>query len=154
MYSAHQNTTNLTPHTLLPSVAPTGQSEVRFRGCGSGWSSWYTWYTFAGTRGTPWDGVNGFSRPKNPQFDLSQPFVAPTDQKLDSEGVAVGGAPGTRGTHAQGLVIHLGMVYMDSADPKTQQFLEKYMCFNYFCCKIALLTVSLKNPSQPISSIP
>ena len=34
--------------------------------------------------------------PKTPYFDLSHPSVAPTDQKLDSGGVAVGGAPGTR----------------------------------------------------------
>ena len=76
-----------------------------------------------------------------------------TSQKLYSGGVAVGGAPGTRGTRVQGHVKHLGMVCKDSADQKPQQFLEKYMSFNYFCCKIALLTVSLKNPSQPISSI-
>ena len=102
---------------------------------------------------TPGDRQDGFSRPKNPQFDPSHPSVAPADQKLDSGGVAVGGAPGTRGTRVQGHVKHQGMVYMDSGDPKTHQFIEKYMSFNYFCCKIALLTVSLKNPSQPISSI-
>ena len=132
------------------SVAPTGHTKVRFREYGSGWSTWYTWYTCIGPCGTPGDGLDGFSSPKTPQFDPSHPSVAPTDQKLDSGGVAVGGAPGTCSTHVQGHVKHLGMVYMDSADPKTQQFLEKYMSFNYFCCKIALLTVSQKNPSQPI----
>ena len=59
------------------------------------------------TRGTPGDGLDGFSTPKNPQFDPSHPYVAPTGQKLDSGGVAVGGAPGTR---VQGHVGHLGMV--------------------------------------------
>ena len=48
--------------------------------------------------------------PKNPHFDLSHPSVAPTDQRLDSGDVAVGGAPGTRGTRVQGHVGHLGMV--------------------------------------------
>ena len=79
-----------------PSVAPTGQSEVRSRGCGSGWSTWYTWYTCKGTRGTSGDSLDGFSTPKNPQFDPSHPSVAPTNQKFDSGGVAVGGTRGTR----------------------------------------------------------
>ena len=85
-------------------------SKVRFRGFGSGWSTWYTLYTCTGPRGTPGDSLDGFSTPKNPQFDPSHPSIAPTSQKLDSEGVAVGGAPGTRGTHVQGHVGHLGMV--------------------------------------------
>ena len=92
------------------SAAPTGKSEVRFRGCGSGWSTWYMWYTCTGTRGTPGDGLDGFSTPKNPQFDPSHPSVAPISQKLDSGGVAVGGAPGTLATCVQGHMKHLGMV--------------------------------------------
>ena len=63
-----------------------------------------TWYTCTGTRGTPGDGLDGFSTPKNPQFNPSHPSVAPADQKLDSGGVAVGGAPGTRGTRVQGHI--------------------------------------------------
>ena len=78
-----------------------------------------------GTRGAPEDSLDGFRTPKKPQFDPSHPSVAPADQKLDSGGVAVGGAPGTRGTRVQGHVKHQGMVYMDSADPKTHQFIEK-----------------------------
>merc|ERR1712155_396038 len=62
------------------SVAPKGQSEVRSRGCGSEWSTWYTWYTCTGTRWTPGDGLDGFSRPKKPQFDPSYPSVAPKGQ--------------------------------------------------------------------------
>ena len=42
------------------------QLEVIFWGCGSGWSTWYTWYTCTGILGTPGDGLDGFSRPKNP----------------------------------------------------------------------------------------
>ena len=67
-------------------------------------------YTCTGPHGTPGDSVDGFSTPKTPQFDPSYPSIAPTSQKLDSEGVAVGGAPGTRGTRVQGHVGHLGMV--------------------------------------------
>ena len=69
-----------------------------------------TWFTFTGPRGTPGDGLDGFSRPKNPKFDPSHPSVALADQKLDSGGVAVGGAPGTCVTRAQGHVGHLRMV--------------------------------------------
>ena len=86
------------------------QSKLIFFGFGSGWSTWYMLYTCTGPHGTPGDSVDGFSTPKNPQFDPSYPSIAPTSQKLDSEGVAVGGAPGTRGTHVQGHVGHLGMV--------------------------------------------
>ena len=68
------------------------------------------WYTCAGTRGTPGDGLDEFSSPKNPHLDPSHPSIAPISQKLESGGVAVGGAPGTRGTHVQGHVGHLGMV--------------------------------------------
>ena len=68
------------------------------------------WYMCTGPRGTPGDGLDGFSTPKKPQFDPSHPSIAPTSQKLDSEGVAVGGAPGTRGTHVQCHVGHLGMI--------------------------------------------
>ena len=70
-------------------------------------------YTCTGPHGTPGDSVDGFSTPKNPQFDPSYPSIAPTSQKLDSEGVAVGGAPdthGTRGTRVQFHVGHLGMI--------------------------------------------
>ena len=63
-----------------------------------------------GILGTPGDGLDGFSTPKNPYFDTSHSSVAPTSQKLNSEGVAVGGAPGTRGTRVEGHVGHLGMV--------------------------------------------
>ena len=56
------------------------------------------WYTCTGTRGTPGNGLDGFSRPKYPQFDPSHPSVPPTGQSLDSGGVVVGGAPGKRGT--------------------------------------------------------
>ena len=67
-------------------------------------------YTCTGPHGTPGDGLNGFSTPKNHQFDPSHPSIAPNSQKLDSEGVAVGGAPGTRDTHVQCHVGHLGMI--------------------------------------------
>ena len=63
-----------------------------------------------GTHGTRGDGLDGFSRPENPEIDPSHPSVAPTGQRLESEGVAVGGALGTRGTRVQGHVRHLGMV--------------------------------------------
>ena len=76
-------------------------------------------YTCTGPHGTPGDSVDGFSTPKNPQFDPSYPSIAPTSQKLDSEGVAVGGAPGKRGTRLEGHVGHLRMVWMNSAHPKT-----------------------------------
>ena len=62
------------------------------------------------THGTPGDGLDGFSRPENPKIDPSHPSVAPTGQRLESKGVAVGGAPGTHGTRVQGHVGHLGMV--------------------------------------------
>ena len=61
-------------------------------------------------RGTHGDDLDGFSTPKNHQFDPSHPSIAPNSQKLHSEGVAVGGAPGTRGTRVEGHVGHLGMV--------------------------------------------
>ena len=61
-------------------------------------------------RGTPGDDLDGFSTPKNPNFDPSHPSVSPTDQKLDSGGVAVGGAIGTHGTRVQGHVGHVGTV--------------------------------------------
>ena len=54
------------------------------------------WYTCTWTRGTPGDGLDEFSSPKNPHFDYSHPSVAPTNQKFDSGGVAVGGTRGTR----------------------------------------------------------
>ena len=68
-------------------------------------------YTCTGTRGTPGDGLDGFSTPKNPQFNPSHPSVAPADQKLDSGGVTVGGThwytwytcTGTHGTPGDGL---------------------------------------------------
>ena len=63
-----------------------------------------------GILGTPGDGLDGFSTPKNPYFDPSHSSVAPTSQKLYSGGVAVGGAPVTRGKRVQGHVGHLGMV--------------------------------------------
>ena len=44
--------------------------------------------------------------PKIPNLTY-HPSIAPTSQKLESGGVAVGGAPGTR---VQGHVGHLGMV--------------------------------------------
>ena len=50
------------------------------------------------------------AHPKPPQFDLSHPSIAPTSQKLYCGGVAVGGAPGTRGTRVQGHIGHLGRV--------------------------------------------
>ena len=65
------------------------------------------WYTCTGPRGTPEDGPDGFSTPKNHQFDPSHPSIAPNSQKFDSGGVAVGG---TRGTRVQGHVGHLGIV--------------------------------------------
>ena len=71
------------------------------------------------THGTPGDCLDGFSISKNPEIDPSHPSVAPTGQRLDSKGVAVGGAHGTRGTRGKGHVGHLGMVLMDSADPNT-----------------------------------
>ena len=74
------------------------------------------WYTCTGTHGTPDDGLDEFSKPKNPQIDPSHPSVAPISQKLQSGGVAVGG---TRVTRVQGHVGHLGMVSLDSAHPKT-----------------------------------
>ena len=75
-----------------------------------GRSWWYTWHTCTGPHGTTWDCLDGFSTPKNPYFDPSHSFIAPTSQKLESGGVAVGGAPGTRGKRVQGHVGHLGMV--------------------------------------------
>ena len=72
-----------------PSVAPTSQ-KLDSRGCGSGLSTWYMWYTCTGTRGTPGDGLDGFSTPKNPHFDPSHPSVAPTSQKLHSRGCGSG----------------------------------------------------------------
>ena len=68
------------------------------------------WYTCTGTHGTPDDGLDEFSKPKNPQIDPSHPSVAPISQKLHSGGVAVGGAPGTCATRVQGHLKHLGMV--------------------------------------------
>ena len=68
------------------------------------------WYTCTGPSGAPEYGLDGFSRPKYPQFDPSHPSVAPTSQRLDSGGVTVGGPPGTRGTRVQGHVGHLGLV--------------------------------------------
>ena len=71
-------------------------------------------YTCTEPRGTPGEGLDGFRTPKNPHFDPSHPSVAPPSQKLESEGVAVGGAvggaPGTHGTCVQGHVGHLGMI--------------------------------------------
>ena len=43
------------------------------------------WDTCRGPRGTPGDGLDGFSSPKNPHFDPSHPSVAPTSQKLHSD---------------------------------------------------------------------
>ena len=60
-------------------------------------------------RGTPVDGLNGFSTPENPHFDTSHPSVAPISQK-ESRGVAEGGAPSTRCTHVQGHMGQLGIV--------------------------------------------
>merc|ERR1711902_281451 len=64
-----------------------------------------------GTRGTPGDGLDGFSTPKNPHFDPSHPSVTPTSQKLDSRGCGSGlstwytwyTCTGTRGTPGDGL---------------------------------------------------
>ena len=52
------------------------------------------------------DGLNGFST-ANLTY---HPSIARTSKKLESVGVAVGGAPSTRGTCVQGHVGHLGMV--------------------------------------------
>ena len=68
------------------------------------------WCRCTGSLGTPGDGLDGFSTPKNPQFDPSHPSIAPISQKLESGGVAVGGAPSTRVSCVQGHVGHLGMV--------------------------------------------
>ena len=103
MDSAPPKIPNLTSH---PSIAPTSKKLELV--VSSGWSTWYTWYTCTGTHGTPEDGLDGFSRPKKTQFDPSHPSVAPTSQKLESGGVAVGGAPGTRGTRVQGHVGQCG----------------------------------------------
>ena len=53
------------------------------------------WYTCTGPCRTPRDGLDGFSTPKNPQFDTSHSSVASTNQKLGLGGVAVGVATGT-----------------------------------------------------------
>ena len=53
------------------------------------------WYTCTGPCRTPGDGLDGFSTPKNPQFDTSHSSVASTNQKLGFGGVAVGVATGT-----------------------------------------------------------
>ena len=74
------------------------------------------WYTCTVPCGTPGDDLDGFSTPKNHQFDHSHPSIAPNSQKFDSGVVAVGG---TRGTRVQGHVGHLEMVSLDSAHPKT-----------------------------------
>ena len=105
MDSAPPKIPNLTSH---PSIAPTSKKLELV--VSSGWSTWYTWYTCTGPRGTPEDDLDGFSTPKTPQFDLSHPSIAPISQKLYCGDVAVGGAPGTRGTRVQGHVGHLGMV--------------------------------------------
>ena len=99
----HQHT-----HT---SVAPTSQKlasggEVVDEPC----AMWYVCYPCLEPCGTSGDGLDGFSTPKNPYIDPSHSSVAPTSRKINSEGVAVGGAPGTRGTHVEGHVRHLGMV--------------------------------------------
>ena len=57
-----------------------------------------------------WGWSNWILEPKNPHFDHSHPSVAPISQKLESGGVAVGGAPRTRGTRVQGHLGHLEMV--------------------------------------------
>ena len=45
----------------------------------------------------------------------SHPSIAPTSKKIESGVIVVDGSPGTRGTHVQG---HLGHLGMDLAHPK------------------------------------
>ena len=47
--------------------------------------------------------------PKIPTL-TSHPSIAPTCKKLESGVIVVDGAPGTRGTHVQCHVGHLGMI--------------------------------------------
>ena len=96
MDSAPPKIPNLTSH---PSIAPTSKKLELV--VSSGWSTWYTWYTCTGPRGTSGDDLDGFSTPKNPYFDPSHASVASISQKLESEGVAAGGAPRTRGTRVE-----------------------------------------------------
>ena len=99
-----------------PFVAPTGQRlESEGVAVGGAPGTIYTRvqghmvHVYRDTWDT-WVGLDRFSTPKNPQFDPSHPSVAPADEKLDSGGVAVGGAPGTLATRVQGHMKHLGMV--------------------------------------------
>ena len=68
-------------------------------------------YTCTGSHGTTGDGLYRFSTLKNPYLDPSHSSVALISQKLESGGVAVEGAPGTR---VEG---HVGHVYRALGTP-------------------------------------
>ena len=73
---------------------------------------------FLGLHTWEWSGLDRLSTQKNADFDPLHSSVAPTGQKLDSGGVAVGGRSGTQGTCLQRHIRHLGMMWMDSAPQK------------------------------------